>query len=27
VQMIMGNGIIIIPPHNFEHPSHWDYRL
>jgi hypothetical protein len=26
-QKIMGNGIIIIPPHNFMHPSWWYYQL
>jgi hypothetical protein len=22
-QSIMGNGVIIVPPHEFEHPSLW----
>jgi hypothetical protein len=26
VQSIIGKGFIIIPPHEFEHPSHWSYR-
>jgi hypothetical protein len=27
VQMIMGNGIIVIPPHNLTNPSHCYYQL
>jgi hypothetical protein len=23
----MGNGIIIVPPHDFKHPSRWNFRL
>jgi hypothetical protein len=24
---IMGNGVIIVPPHDFTHPSRWYYQL
>jgi hypothetical protein len=23
---IMGNGVLIVPPHEFEHPSRWYYQ-
>jgi hypothetical protein len=26
-QRIINNGVLILPPHDFAHPSHWHYEL